>query len=301
MSPRVILSLGIIGSLIGAAAAAVQSNSGAQPWGPTLAANMMLARLIPFVLALGVSVGVARALHAARAPSPETPARLAPGTIALHWITAIGVVLDLATGAWQYLKGVLDVSSPVLMATVYRLHYFGAMLILFASSAMLTYWWLRPDRPLLVPAGQRIRYLRGLAHELPRPFGATLAALVGLDMRRQPPPTGQFTYYQSMLSFPIWSALLGLVTITGLLKAMRYIYPIPGDVLWWSSTLHVAAMVMIGVKLLDHIRHALEPSRWPALKAMFTGRVSRSYLDRTHPAWASGSDPVSTAPTEAAP
>jgi hypothetical protein len=40
-------------------------------------------------------------------------------------------------------------------------------------------------------------------------------------------------------------------------------------VLFWASTLHVAAMVMIGLKVLDHLRYTLV--RWPLMVAAFTG------------------------------
>ena len=53
------------------------------------------------------------------------------------------------------------------------------------------------------------------------------------------------------------------IVITGVLKAMRYIYPIPGDILYWVSAVHVGSGVFLGMKLLDHLRYVLAPSRWP--------------------------------------
>ena len=58
---------------------------------------------------------------------------------------------------------------------------------------------------------------------------------------------------------------IALITVTGIVKALRYLYPIPGPVLFWASTLHVAAMVLIGLKVLDQLRIVLERDRRVAL------------------------------------
>ena len=66
---------------------------------------------------------------------------------------------------------------------------------------------------------------------------------------------------------------------------MRYIYPIPGDVLYWVSAVHVGAGVLLGMKLLDHLRYVLAPSRWPLMASMATGWISRGYVQRFLPGW----------------
>jgi cytochrome b subunit of formate dehydrogenase len=251
--------------------------------------NLVFARSIPFTLGLGVAFGAFRALGR-QAPGTERRAdslrRFAPGTASMHWLAAVAVIVLLITGTWQYLKGLLAVSSRVDMPLVYRVHYLAATLLLFAVAHFVTYWLMAERRrPLQVPKGQWIRHLRGLAHELPRPLGGILAALLGLDMRRQPPPVGEFTYYEKAVSFPTWGIVLLLLVLTGVLKAMRYVYPIPGDVLWWVSAVHVGGMVALMVKLLDHVRYVLAPSRWPLLVASLTTWVSEAYVRRRHPGW----------------
>jgi cytochrome b subunit of formate dehydrogenase len=144
-----------------------------------------------------------------------------------------------------------------------------------------------------------IRNLRGLAHELPRPIGTTIAYILGLDLRRPAPPTDQFTYYERTISFPTWVVAIGLIIITGVIKAMRYVFPIPGDLLYWISAIHVGAGVLLGMKLLDHLRYVLAPSRWPLMGAMATGWIPARYVERFHPGWyarlngASGPAPAS--------
>ncbi len=290
MNRWALLLVGLAATLVGAALILGGELSGAQPWGDTLGNNMVFAKAIPFTIGLGVLVGLFRALGPASA-SVERRAgdgairRFAPGTVAMHWIATGGLMLGLATGAWLYLKGVLDVASPVPMALVYRLHYVGAALLLFSIASMLTSWWITGARALLVQPGQWIRHLRGLAHELPHPFKGILAGLLGLDMRRQSPPVEQFTYYEKTVSFPTWALLLGLTIATGLLKAMRYLYPIPGDLLWWASALHVAALVLLAAKLLDHLRYVLAPSRWSLLPSMVTTWIDERYVRARHAGW----------------
>jgi hypothetical protein len=66
---------------------------------------------------------------------------------------------------------------------------------------------------------------------------------------------------------------------------MRYIFPIPGDVLYWTSAVHVGSGVLLGMKLLDHLRFVLAPSRWPLMSSMATGWISAGYIQRFHPGW----------------
>src|SRR6185503_15964093 len=112
-------------------------------------------------------------------------------------------------------------STPVSMPLVYRIHYLAATLLLFVLALVITDWWLRGENALGVPKGGWIRTLRGLALELPRPIGGTIGYLIGLDLRRTPPPTEQFTYYERAISFPTWVIALGLIVLTGMLKATR--------------------------------------------------------------------------------
>jgi len=79
---------------------------------------------------------------------------------------------------------------------------------------------------------------------------------------------GKFTFYEKVVELPSWSILLALITVTGLIKAGRYLIPVPGVVLWLASTLHVAAMVAIVIKLLDHLRYTFP--RWSLMGAITT-------------------------------
>ena len=68
----------------------------------------------------------------------------------------MSVVLLIATGGWQYLKGLLAAETPVYMGTVYRIHYFAASLLIFASAAFISDWWRRGEQALTPGKGQSI-------------------------------------------------------------------------------------------------------------------------------------------------
>ncbi len=278
------LTLGVLASLLGLAAIGMRAFAGAQPWDGELSDNFIFAKSIPFTLAFGVLIGALR--HTAAPASRRADGavrRYSPGTAIGHWINALGFFLALISGSWQYLRGILEVDAPVPLYLFYRTHYVGATLILFSAANFLTYWALAREHPLLVPKGQWLRHLRGMAHELPSALGTLLSDVVGLDMKRTPPAVERFTYYEKALSFPVWLFVIALITVTGLIKAMRYVYPVPGGVLYWASGLHVAAMVLIAIKLLDHLRYVF--ARWPLLVSMCTTWISARYVELRHPGW----------------
>lgn len=262
--------------------------SGNQPWGQLLGDNFWFARTLPFTIGLGVVVGYWKAAsdpYGTEQRPDGSIRRFARSTVWLHGLAALAVVGLIATGGWQYLKGLLDAETPVYMGTVYRVHYIAASLLIGTTAAFVTSWLMRGQRGLTPARGQTIRAFRGLAHELPRPIGSVLAYFLGLNLRRAAPPTEQFSWYQRLIAFPWWELSIGLVMLTGIIKAMRYIYPIPGDVLYWMSAVHVGAGVLLAMKFLDHLRFLLAPSRYPLMASMWSGFVSTSYVQKFFPGW----------------
>jgi cytochrome b subunit of formate dehydrogenase len=303
MNRTILLSLGAILLVVGLVVTFIEWTSGAQPWGQLLGDNFVFARTLPFTIGLGIVMGYWKA--SGTPPGTERRAsdgairRFSKSTVWLHGLAGGSVVLLIATGGWQYLKGLLAAETPIYMGTVYRIHYFAASLLIFATVTFITDWWLRGEGALTAGSGQGIRSLRGLAHELPRPLGTVLAYGLGLDLRRPAPPTEQFTYYERLISFPLWELSIGLVMLTGIIKAVRYIYPIPGDVLYWTSAVHVGAGVLLSMKVLDHLRYVLAPSRWPLMATMASGWVPEGFVKRFHPGWYARIESESPAPAVA--
>lgn len=262
-----------------------QQSSGVQPWSNELSDNIIFARTVPFVLGLGIAAGMLGAAFAGRTTDVRAGRvrRFSRATVIGHWVVTIGFVLALPTGVWQYLGGIVDVTAPFPLFLSYRLHYLGAAIILFSIAYFLAYWWQTGSHGLWVPRSRWREHLRGLAQELPAPVGRQVARLLRIEIDGPPATPGQFTYYETAFSFPTWTIALALITITGLIKALRYLTPIPGPVLWGASTLHVAAMVLLLLKVLDHLRYVF--ARWPLVVAMTTTWVSDRYARAHFPRW----------------
>jgi hypothetical protein len=260
---------GLVVTAVGVMTAVGQAGSGAQPWSNELSDNFVFIKALPFVLALGFAVGMLMArTYGPKVRSDGAVRRWSPGTVFGHAVLTLGFVLALPTGMWQYLGGILDVNLPIPIYLFYRVHYIGASIVLFAVAAFVSYLWMTEDRSLLVPRGQWARHLLGLAYELPPRLRGPYAKLLRIDLSQPRPPAEKFTFYEKVVEFPSWSIVLVLITITGLIKAARYVVPVPGLVLWLASTLHVAAMVVIVIKLLDHLRYTFP--RWPLMASMAT-------------------------------
>lgn len=266
----VLAGIGI--AVAGVAAILAQASSGVQPWSHELSDNFIFVKAIPFALGLGVVVGLlgGAGSRGARATRPDGAVRRFSRTsIFVHWAISLGFLLALPTGMWQYLGGILDVNAPLPLYLFYRVHYIGASIILFSLAAFLSYSWMSHDRSLLVPRGQWRLHLRGLMEELPRAIRSRLAGVLRVDLREAAPRPGTFTFYEKVVSFPSWTFVLTLITVTGLVKAVRFVIEMPGLFLFFNSTLHVSAMVLIVLKILDHLRYTLV--EWPLMVAMVTG------------------------------
>jgi cytochrome b subunit of formate dehydrogenase len=286
----VLAGLGI--AIAGVAAVLGQATSGTQPWSHELSDNFVFIKTMPFTLGLGVVVGLLGGIGSpgARATRADGAVRRFSRTsIFLHWVIALGFLLALPTGLWQYLGGILDVNAPLPLYLFYRVHYIGASIILFSLAAFLSYTWMSRDRSLLVPRGQWRSHLRGLMEELPRAISSRIAGLLRVDLRDAAPKAGTFTFYEKVVSFPSWTFVLILITVTGIVKAARFVVEMPGLFLFFNSTLHVTAMVIIVVKVLDHLRYTV--ARWPMMVAMVTGWLPtrRSRTRRAPTAEATGS------------
>lgn len=122
------------------------------------------------------------------------------------------------------------------------------------------------------------------------------------------PPEGKYLATQRLLSYPLWVLVSLVVVATGLLKAMRYAYPLPAAVVRWSTILHDWAFIATIVLLSIHVAAVtVVRSNWPLLRSMFTGTVSLEHVRAVHGRWylellreMEANTAAGSAPTEAA-
>ena len=285
-----IIVLVALASGIAALMAFIAQAGTTQPFGNELSDNLIFARAIPFAIAIGIAFGMfcASLTRSASETKPGYVRRFSRATVIGHWVITIGFVLALPTGVWQYLGGIINKSAPWPLYLIYRVHYIGAAIILASLAYFLTYWWITRHRGLLPPRGQWKSHLSAFALGLPPRLGRMVARILRVRTAEAATTPGQFSFYQTAFSFPMWTFALTLITVTGLVKALRYLFEVPGPILWGASTLHVAAMVLLVLKVLDHLRYVFE--RWPLMAAMTTTWISDRYASAHFPGWRQRSD-----------
>ena len=96
------------------------------------------------------------------------------------------------------------------------------------------------------------------------------------------------------------------MVVTGLVKALRYLYPFPPTFVAQMSFLHDLFTGLAVIMLAIHLAAVtLAPRNWPLLISMFTTRVSRKHVEKWHPLWlqqlkATEMQPTLSAETEVA-
>src|SRR2546428_4382586 len=109
MNRTILLILGVVLLGVGLGVSYTEWASGVQPWGQLLGDNFLFARSLPFTIGLGIVVGYWKATGAAfgtaRRAADRAIRRFAPSTVWLHALAGLSLVVLIATGGWQYLKG----------------------------------------------------------------------------------------------------------------------------------------------------------------------------------------------------
>jgi thiosulfate reductase cytochrome b subunit len=128
---------------------------------------------------------------------------------------------------------------------------------------------------------------------MPGVFGIQMPVVVRRPVQRVlralkivPDPAGKYLATEKVLSYTVWSVLIGLTVITGLIKTLHYLIPMPGGLRQAVTFLHDGATIFLLIFLGIHVAAlVLVPRNWPLLKSMFTTRVSRAYAKEHLPLW----------------
>ena len=261
---------------------------------------LTFARLAPFIAAIGILVGIWQARNAARAGGDrivgQSVVRHDRGTTVAHWVNATGSIVSLATGAiilgW--------VHWPAEIRVIFLLHFVGAALKLYAVPNHLTRHGVAGGFGLIPRSWAALRDTMTEMFEYAGVFGRGRAAfgipwpkgfrqpiaryLRGLGLKK--PEGGKYLAAEQTLSYPVWGILTVVVVITGLIKTLRYVYPMPSAFIGATTMVHDLAAIGIAVMLVIHLAPLLlVPGNWPLLKSMFTTRVPVQYVKEHHPAW----------------
>ncbi len=262
---------------------------------------VLLARMLPVVAALGIGFGVWQAKASLRQPksSPKSPyvIRHDVGTIVSHWVNGIGMIIGMVTG----LMILRWLPRPDALRLLFAIHYMGAGMVLFGVVTHLTQNGITGGLGLLPRSFKDLR--DGLAEmveytgifgpqravfglKLPKVIRETLGETFSAFGLRPTKKLGKFLPVEKVFSYTPWAIIITVIVITGLIKSLRYLYPIPPDFVQQVTTLHdifgYAAVAMLGIHLAAIL---LVPRNWPLLIAMLTTRISRKTVQDWHPLW----------------
>ncbi len=262
---------------------------------------VLLARLLPLIAVLGIGFGVWQAKITMRQPksSPNSPTVIRHdfGTVIAHWTNGIGFIIGMITGMIVLRR----LPRPDEMRIIFAIHYVGSALAVFGVVSHLTQNAVTGGMGLIPRSLKDVR--DGISDLFEQagifgPSGAvfgihwpqvireTLAETVSAFGFRQSKKIGKFLPAEKVFSYTPWAIIVTVIVVTGVIKAFRYLYPIPPDFIAQVSTLHdifaYAAIVMLGIHLVAVL---LVPRHWPLVISMLNTRISRAFVQKWHPLW----------------
>lgn len=214
----------------------------------------------------------------------------------VHWALALGFILAFGTAAWLLRWVGLD-PTPEIRPALYVIHFIGSALIVVSAVSIAASSRVRGQDALFPrwrdvgPAIARLFGYLGIYGE-PGVLGLRLRmvwlqealAAIGIKPAKR---EGKFLAVEKVFSFTPLAILTLIVVVTGLIKAARYFFAVPTDVLYWTTWLHDLStwltLVVVGVHLAAIF---LVPRNWPGIRAMVLGRMSLRHVAEEFPAWA---------------
>lgn len=265
--------------------------------------NVVFGRLVPLLAGAFIAIAIMQRQHL-RAREVHTATSLQRHgwtEVLTHWFNAAGVVVCLVTAAW--LLGWLDGPS---LETTLTLHFIGAGFMVAAVAHHVTYQLIDGGQGLVRwgkgepknALAETVSYA-GVYRGLPGIFGLQLPQgarrAVQPLLRRfniVPDYAGKYLATEKVISYTGWSILVGVVTLTGLIKALHYVYAMPAGLRQGASLLHDGATYFFIAMLIVHVAAlTLVPRNWALLRSMFTTRVPRKYAEEHLPKWAEEAKP----------
>lgn len=269
---------------------------------PLLPLSVDGSRYVLLLTALGVVIGIGLALAVRQRRGGVVNGELVRYSLydrLVHWGAALGYVLAFASGAWLLRWVGLD-NSEANRPTLYLVHFIGAGLIVLAAVTFVT-------RARVAGQDALFPRWRDVSPAIARLFGYLgvygESGVLGIRMGKEAqagwrraldavgirplPKEGKFLAVEKVFSFTPLAILTFVVVLTGLIKAGRYFFAVPVDVLAWATWLHDlstwGALIVVGAHLAAIF---LVPRNWPGMRAMVRGTTSLKLAEHEFPAWA---------------
>lgn len=195
-----------------------------------------------------------------------------------HWLIAISGILLIFSGFGQmpmykryFITAIPGLSWSGDFAITLLLHYITAVLFIFGISFHMVFHGAMKEFAIMPKSGDLKKSLIGLK------------AMLGLA---EDLPHGKFQAKQRVVYGIIGSVSLVLV-ITGLVKTYKNL----GDIVlstWFlqlMTMLHTFAAVFFVMLFVAHVGALLLKNHRPLIPSMITGKISKIYALKHHPAW----------------
>lgn len=234
--------------------------------------------LVPAAIALGLIFGaVYGTSEKSRQLSEEPPERdgfiqrhAAFGAFLEHWVATVGMILLVLSGIWLgflFVPRLAGTTETVGLAL--NVHWVGTGLLVFAVSYHVSALFMGAHRDIVPEVSDFRKAVRDVGHYL----GMTDA-----------PEADKYKPIQKV-SYLAWGALVGIMTITGVLMALDYVAAVSGSVRAASTFLHELFALFTILFLLAHVAITLMPSHWAMLRSQVTGWMPADYVREKLPRW----------------
>ncbi len=195
-----------------------------------------------------------------------------------HWVTALSILVLFFTGFGQmpiYKRYKLDTlpglkwSSDFLITV--NIHYIAAVCLIFISFYYIAYLLLTKRWDILPKKGDMKESL------------IIMASMVGLA---EEPDNDKFLAEQR-LAFAVTAFSIFVLIITGLLKVYKNLpmASLSAKSVFWLAQLHNLFTFILLLAIIMHLLAFLYKDNRFLVPSMFTGQISKSYVERRHKLW----------------
>lgn len=295
------VGLGLFVGVVTAFAQGGTTGDGFPPQSALYADAVLLARLLPFVIALGIGFGVwqakVRSNESKSSPSSPSVIRHDWGSVIAHWTTTAGFSLGTITG-FMVLRWL---PYPTDVRFIFAVHYIGSGLVIFGVAGHLAQQAIAGGSGLIPRRFSDIMEAMGVLTEyagfygphgaafrlnLPKGLRQTFAQTFRSFGIRPPKQLGKYLPAEKVLSYVPWAIVVGVMVVTGLIKSLRFLYPIPPTFIATMTTLHdLSAYASVAMFVVHLAALLLVPHHWPLVISMFTTLIPRKYVEQYLPLW----------------
>lgn len=192
------------------------------------------------------------------------------GTFLEHWTMAFGMVILMVSGA---LLGFLFVprfvTDPEAVGLVVNLHYVGTVLLVFAGMYHLTNHLISWDVDIIPDLSDFKNSFMDIGYYL---------------NLSEKPPAEKYLPIQKV-SYLIWAALIVVMSVSGAVKALSYVYTIPTAFRGSMTFVHELFAVFTILFFFSHLAVVAFPSHWGLLRSQVTGWIPERYIREHHEGW----------------